>query len=231
MKKHFEKHEPLLTFSLIIIYILSNSYCMQNFGLTDYRTSIINIILSLIIFIFIIKNKLTNYYGLTKLPNPKKYLYFIPLLMIISVNLWNGININNSVSEIIFYMLSMTGVGFLEEIIFRGFLFKWMEKDNINRAIIVTSLTFGIGHIINLFNGADIIPTILQILYATSIGYLFVTIFHKSKSLWPCIITHILVNSLSIFNNTDNIISIYISPLFLIIVPIFYTIYINKTIK
>lgn len=231
MKKYFEKYETPITFLLIIIYLISNSYCMQNFGLTDYRTSIINILLSLSIIIFIIKNKLTNYYGLTKLPNSKKYLYFTPLIMIISVNLWNGININNSLSEIIFHILSMIGVGFLEEIIFRGFLFKMMEKDNLNRAIIVTSLTFGIGHIINLFNGAELIPTLLQVLYATSIGYLFVTIFYKSKSLWPCIITHILVNSLSIFNNTDNIISLYIGPLFLIIIPILYAMYINKTIK
>ena len=125
----------------------------------------------------------------------------------------------------------MIGVGFLEEIIFRGFLFKMMKNDNLNRAIIVTSLTFGIGHIINLLNGADIIPTLMQIMYATSIGYLFVMIFYKSKSLWPCIITHILVNSLSIFNSSDNIISMYIGPVFLIIVPILYTMYIKKTIK
>lgn len=231
MKKYFEKHELLFCILLIVIYIVSNSYCMQNFGLTDYRSVIVNFILSLLIVIFIVKNKLGEYYGLTKLPNPKKFLYFIPLLLIASVNLWNGININNSVSEIIFHILSMIFIGFLEEIIFRGFLFKMMEKDNINRAIIVTSITFGIGHIINLFNGADLIPTLLQILYATSIGYLFVTIFHKSESLWPCIITHILVNSLSIFNNTDNIISLYIGPSFLIIIPILYALYIKKYIK
>jgi len=126
--------------------------------------------------------------------------------------------------------LTMINVGFIEEIIFRGFLFKMMEKDNVKSAIIISAITFGIGHIVNLLNGAELIPTLIQICYAISIGYLFVIIFYKSKSLIPCIITHCLVNSLSIFN-IENIISSYVAPTFLIIVPIVYAIYINKNIK
>ena len=231
MKKLYKKHEFLFCMLLIVIYIVVNSLCINLFGITDYRTSIINILLSILIIICIIKNKLGNYYGLTTFPSPNKYLYFIPLILIISVNLWNGFNIENTPSEIIFYIISMIGVGFLEEIIFRGFLFKMMEKDNVKTAIIVSSVTFGIGHIINLLNGADILPTLMQIMYATAGGYLFITIFYKSKSLWPCIITHILVNSLSIFNGTENVISIWIAPVFLTVVSILYAMYINKTIK
>jgi len=228
MKKIFEKHETLFCILLIIIYILVNSYCIQNFGIEDYRSAIINTIFSASLIMLIIKLQKISYYGLKKVTNLNKYLYFIPLILIISVNLWNGININNSSIEIIFYILSMINIGFIEEIIFRGFLFKMMAKDNIKSAIIVSSITFGMGHIINLLNGADLIPTLVQICYATSIGYLFVIIFYKSKSLIPCIITHSLVNSLSIFN-IDN--SSYISSIFLIIMPLIYAIYINKNIK
>ena len=230
MKKVFEKHETLFCILLIIAYILVNSYCIQNFGIEDYRSAIINTIFSIALIALMIILKRTSYYGLTKVTNLKRYLYFIPLLLIVSVNLWNGVNINNSASEIIFYILNMINVGFIEEIIFRGFLFKMMAKDNVKTAIIVSAITFGIGHIINLLNGADLIPTLMQICYAISIGYLFVIIFYKSKSLIPCIITHCLVNSLSIFN-VENEISLYVSPIFLIIVPLVYAIYINKNIK
>ena len=230
MKKIFEKHETLFCILLIVAYIVVNSYCMQNFGLEDYRSAIINTIFSIVLIILIITLKRTSYYGLTKVTNSKKYLYFAPLILIVSVNLWNGFNINNSASEILFYILTMINVGFIEEIIFRGFLFKMMAKDNIKSAIIVSSITFGIGHIINLLNGAELVQTLMQVCYAFSIGYLFVIIFHKSKSLIPCIITHSLVNSLSIFN-IDNAISLYIAPIFLIIVPIVYAVYINKTLK
>lgn len=227
MQSFFEKHEMLISILLIIIYLVSNSYCMQNYGVEDYRTTIVNFVLSIAIVIFIVKNKLGEYYGLTNFPKPKKFMYFIPLVLIISVNLWNGVNLNNSTTEIIFHIFSMIGVGFLEEIIFRGFLFKMMEKDNVNRAIVVTSITFGIGHIVNLLNGADLIPTLIQICYAIAAGYLFAIIFQKSKSLWPCIITHIVVNALSIFN-IDNTISMYVVPIFLIIISILYAGYIKK---
>ena len=230
MKKIFEKHETLFCILLIIAYIIVNSFCIQNFGIEDYRSAIINTIFSMALIILIKILKRTSYYGLTRITNLKDYLYFIPLLLIVSVNLWNGININNSAAEIIFYILTMINVGFIEEIIFRGFLFKMMEKDNIKSAIIVSSVTFGIGHIINLLNGADLIPTLMQICYAISIGYLFVVIFYKSKSIVPCIITHSLVNSLSIFN-VENRISLYVSSAFLIIVPLVYAVYINKMIR
>ena len=227
MKKLFEKHETLFCIVLIVVYILVNSYCIQNFGTKDYRSAIVNTIFSIALIILMIILKRIQYYGLIKVTNSKQYLYFIPLLLIASVNLWNGININNSTSEIIFHILTMINVGFLEEIIFRGFLFKMMAKDNIKSAVIVSAITFGIGHIVNLFNGAELIPTLMQICYAISIGYLFVIIFYKSKSLIPCIITHSLINSLSIFN-VENSISLYVAPAFLIIVPVAYAIYINK---
>ena len=228
MQKYFQKHETTISILLIVIYILTNSFCIQNFGETDYRSVIVNSILSLGVILFIVKNKLGEYYGLTKFPKFKEFLYFIPLLILMSVNLWSGVHINNTPAEIILYILFMICVGFLEEIIFRGFLFKMMAKDNVNTAIIVSSLTFGIGHIINLFNGADLIPTLIQVCYAVAGGYLFVIIFQKGKSLWPCIIAHATINSLSIFG-IENEISTYIAPVFLILISVSYAMYLRRT--
>ena len=204
--------------------------CIQFFGETSFCGFVVNTVLSLCLVGIMVALKKTSYYGLAKAENPKAYLYFAPLVVIVSVNLWNGFNINNTPREIIFHILTMINIGFIEEIIFRGFLFKMMAKSNIKSAIVVSAVTFGAGHIVNLINGADLIPTLIQICYATSIGYLFVIIFHKSKSLVPCIVTHSLVNSLSIFN-VENTISLYVAPVFLIIVPIVYAVYINKKTK
>lgn len=230
MKKLFEKHETLSCILLIVLYILINSFCLNNFGTTDYRSALINTLLSIFLLtLTIILNK-TKYYGLNKVTNLKKYLYFFPLILIVLVNFLNGISINNTKTEIIFYMLNMINIGFIEEIIFRGFLFKMMAKDNIKSAIIVTSITFGIGHIINLLHGAELTSTILQIISAISVGYLFAIIFYKSNSIIPCIITHSLINSLSIFSNSNST-TLYIESLILIILPLIYAFYINKHIK
>lgn len=230
IKKLFEKHETFMCIMLIILYVVINSCCLNNFGTTDYRSAIINTIFSVALLFLMIGLKRTSYYGLTKVNDLKRYLYFIPLVLIASVNLWGGIHVNNTAGELLFHVITMINVGFIEEVIFRGFLFKMMEKDNLKRAVIVSAITFGIGHITNLLNGAEVISTLLQICYATTIGFLFVIIFYKSKSLVPCIITHSLINLLSIFNGESEILS-YVASVFLIIVPLAYAIYINKVVK
>ena len=70
-------------------------------------------------------------------------------------------------------------------------------------AIIVSSLTFGIGHIINLVNGSgvDLLSNLLQVVYATAAGFMFVMIYVKSKSLMVCIISHGLFNAFSAFSS------------------------------
>ena len=228
MEKIFKKHETLFTIALIIIYVVVNSYIMQNFGLLSYQSVIINTILSIFIIILIILLKRVKYYGITKPNDSKKFLYFVPLFIISLFNLRRGIHVNNATNEIIFYILIMINVGFLEEMIFRGFLFKMMEKNNAKSAIIVSSITFGIGHIVNLLNGADFLPTLMQVCYAIAIGYMLVIIFYKSKSIIPCIIFHGVFNSLGIFATDDSII---ISSIILIMLCLAYVLYINKKVK
>ena len=55
-------------------------------------------------------------------------------------------------------------------------------------------------------------------------------ILGKGKSLIPCIIAHIVINSTSIFG-IENKISVYIVPIILVIVSISYSLYIRKNIK
>lgn len=230
MKKIFEKHENLCCMLLIVLYVVINSYCMQNFGMTDYRSAITNTIFSVVLLALVISLKRVTFYGLTKVTDLKKYLYFIPLLLIVSVQLWNGFHINNTPGEILFHTITMINVGFLEEMIFRGFLFKMMAKDNLKSAVIVSAITFGMGHIVNLLNGAGLISTLMQICYATAIGYILVIIFYKSKSLIPCIITHAVFNSLSIFSERNKLM-LYIVTVFIVVVSLSYAFYINRTIE
>lgn len=107
MTKIFEKHETLFCILLIILYVMINSFCIQNFGTTSYKSAIVNTIFSIILIVLMLVLKRVEFYGITRVKEPKKYLFFIPLILITTVNLWNGININNSKNEIIFYILNM----------------------------------------------------------------------------------------------------------------------------
>ncbi len=194
-----------LTFSLICIaaYIVLSSVgdsLSDKFGIEKVVTAPMGIVLSLLLIVFIKRNGLSEHYGLCSFKGSMKaFLFFIPLVVLMSANLWNGVQIRMSVLETVLSVISMLCVGLIEEVIFRGFLFKAMCKDNIRAAIIVSGITFGFGHIINLLNGAELVSTLLQLCYASTIGILFAVIFYKGKSIVPCIIAHGVFNALSIF--------------------------------
>ena len=207
MKKIYDKNESNFALIWIGIYVVLVSFA-DNFsgkiGTAKIVTAPVCIALTLIIYLWINKNELKEKYGLCSFKgSAKKYLYFIPLVLLSSTNVWWGLKLNLTVVESVLYVISMLCVGFLEEVIFRGFLFKALCKDNVKLAIIISSVTFGLGHIVNLLNGRDIPETLMQICYAVAIGFVFTIIFYKGKSLWPCIIAHGVVNSLSAFANTD----------------------------
>ena len=98
----------------------------------------------------------------------------------------------------------MLCVGFLEELIFRGFLFTAITRNNIKSAVVISSVTFGVGHVINLINGSgmDPVSNLCQIVFAVAVGFLLVTIFSRGGSLLPCMIVHAAINTLGTFSNT-----------------------------
>ena len=201
MKRLYEKDS--LTFSLILIglYVISFSLAdglSSMLGTEKLITGPFSVVVTIMLLLWLKKYGLMERYGLGKVKIPYgRYLYFLPLLLLVSTNLWGGVTLRYSIPETVLYVISMIGVGILEELIFRGFLLKALCKDNVKRAVIISSLTFGIGHMVNLFNGAELLPTLLQIVYAAAAGFLFTVIFLRSGSLIPCIVTHCIMNSLS----------------------------------
>ena len=117
MEKVFKKHETLFTILLIIIYVVVNSYLMQNFGYTSLQSVIVNTILSILIITLIVALKRVNYYGINRASDPKRFLYFVPLIIISLFNLRRGIHINNTTNErkVIDYIAGMTDYYFTRE--------------------------------------------------------------------------------------------------------------------
>lgn len=203
MKKLFDKDEVWFAVGWIVVYVLAfgNADTLsESIGVPKLLTCAVGFLLTLLLLGFVSKWRLLEYVGLCSMRGRvRDYLYFIPLILISSVNFWNGLAMNVSPLEAFLYILSMCFVGILEELIFRGLLFKGMSKDSITAALIVSSLTFGVGHIVNLLYGAPLVDTLLQLLYASGIGFCYTAIFIVSGSIWPCILSHIFVNASSVF--------------------------------
>lgn len=237
MKGLYEKKE--LTFALLWIgvYVVSFSLAdglSERIGIEKLVTAVVGLVLMMGLYIWVLRNGLAEKYGFCRLKrDAKEYLYFLPLALLVSVNLWWGVQFRFTALETALYVFSMLCVGFLEELIFRGFLFKALSKDNLKQAIIISSVTFGVGHIVNLLNGAEFVPTMLQICYAVAAGFLFTYIFYTSGSLWPCILAHGGINGLSVFasDKAELVTNQMMSAGFLCVLSVAYSAYIVKTIE
>ncbi len=203
MKKLYYKNRLNFTLIWIGIYIVTSILADQlsaTIGIKKIITAPTCIVLVLIMSAFLVKNRLTEEYGFCSFKGKARaFLYFIPLIPLFGVTLLNGVTVNGTSLEVLLHIISMCCVGFMEELLFRGFLFRTMAKDSMKSAVIVSSITFGFGHIVNLLNGAAFIPTLLQLCYAASIGFMLVAFLCKGKSIWPCIIFHAAFNIMSIF--------------------------------
>lgn len=210
LKKLYEKSNIWFAVAWIALYCVLMSVgdvLSEAIGVQKLITLPVAILLSVVLFFFLKTNNLLNTYGLCRPKvKAKTLLYYLPVLLMLSANLWYGVTLNFGVGETVLYILAMFCVGFLEEVIFRGLLFGAMKKENLMVAVIVSSITFGMGHIINLINGsgAELVPNLLQVVYATAAGLMFVMLYYRSQSLVVCIGAHGLFNAISAFAN-DNL--------------------------
>lgn len=210
MKKLYDKNEVNFALVWIGLYVVMMNIAMQVCGgfdnLADKTTAQMAVPVGCILLLavlstaWIIRNDLTEKFGLCRFKgNLKTFLWFIPLIIMSCTNLKNGLGLTTPLTVTLLMMLNKSIAGYVEEIIFRGFLFRAMAKDNLKSAIIVSAVTFGAGHIVNLANTADTFGVLLQVCYAIVIGFLYTIIVYKGGSLWPCIVSHIFVNGSSVF--------------------------------
>lgn len=207
MKKLYEKSE--LTFALVWIAVYCVLQSLANplneiIGTAYAASAAFCVLQTIVLFVFIRRNGLQKRYGLCRSSVPaRRFLYYVPLVILASGNLWNGAALTCSPAETVCRVVCMLCVGFLEEVIFRGLLFTAIARNNIKSAVIISSVTFGIGHIINLFNGSgmELVSNLCQIVFAIAVGFLLVTIFSRGGSLLPCILVHSAINTLGTFAN------------------------------
>ena len=225
MKKLYEKNEVSFALVWIGLYVLLMNLAMQFCGGFDDLASktvsqmLVPVIciaaLAIAATVWIVRNGLTEKFGLCGFKGKTRaFLWFLPLIAMTCINLKNGLRLTAPLAVSLLMMANTAIAGYVEEVIFRGFLFRGMAKDNLRSAIIVSAVTFGVGHIVNLFNTADVLSVLLQVCYAVTIGFLYTVIVYKGGSLWPCIASHMFVNGSSVFATEEGVFSELIAMIF-----------------
>lgn len=107
------------------------------------------------------------------------------------------------VGNVFFALLATLSPGFVEEIAFRGlgvanYMRTINDKKKIKVIFWISSISFGMIHLLNILGGGDPISVIVQSIYATGIGMAFGAVYLRTGSLWPTIIAHATVDFLEL---------------------------------
>lgn len=129
------------------------------------------------------------------LSNLQKWVYFLPLALMVLVQWVAGLEPGIGAAGVGEAALLMLGVGFVEEVLFRGMLFQAIEKTSTTRrAVIISGVTFGLGHIVNLLRGYSASELAGQIVLAIAIGILLSLLMARTRSVVVGAVFHILFN-------------------------------------
>ncbi len=150
-----------------------------------------------LVLFYLVKNQKKIFYS------AKNFAYILPCLLVAINNLpfipWIKGRCGFaevSIVEFLLFVLYCALVSAFEEFVFRGVLFSSLlgafkkSKKGLLKAMVFSSLIFGFMHILNLFNGAGVVETILQVGYSTLIGGLCVFVFVKTCNILCSVLIH-----------------------------------------
>lgn len=192
----------------LVIYLIGlklSSILSDIIGVPNLCNGIFRVLFVAIIILYLKRTQMLSYYGIDSLKklDGRGVLYCIPFVLFAFSPLYFGICISDSFGQILLLVINMLCIGFIEEMIMRGFLFKSLLGKGEVFAVAISSSVFGLIHIVNLFSGADLLLTMVQIIGACAIGFVFVVFFYKTNNIIPCVLCHGVLDVCSLFMSED----------------------------
>lgn len=229
MKKFYEKNELWFAIAWIVVYCGVSVPIRGAYGDESAAMLAGLAVIAAGLLAFVKTAHLEEKYGLVKWRgHAREYLFFLPVLVLMTGNLWGGVGMAYEGTAQLFAVLSMFLVGLVEELIFRGLLFRaLLQRDAPPVAITISAVTFGIGHIVNLLAGQGSLESLIQVIFAVAWGFLFTMLFYHSGSLLVCIFVHGMVDIFAKFT-TGVSRSDYIYVTVTILVSIAYCLYLSR---
>lgn len=101
--------------------------------------------------------------------------------------------------KVLIAILSALTPGFGEEMSFRGlavanFMRGVKDGKSIKLIFWLSSIVFGLVHLMNITAGGDVLSCIIQSVYAIGVGMVFCAVYLRTGNLWPMMIAHASVD-------------------------------------
>lgn len=128
------------------------------------------------------------------------------ILVLVALNIlrfiFNGQPVTLSALNIVLFLIDMVFIGVMEEVLFRGILqdalhdfFGCASYKNVLKAVISSSIIFGLAHYMNMFAGVSFKAASIQVLSVILLGTLFGAIYYRAgRNIWVTIILHSLLD-------------------------------------
>lgn len=228
------ERKPILhTIMWIMVYIvgvnIGDGFEAQT-GIPNLVTALLLAALSVVLIAYLKRNGGVERFGLKRLQREdmKQALYFVPLLLLVLTQFVKGLDASLSMRDIAVFCLLMTGVGFIEELLFRGLLYQAIEnKSGVKRAVLISGITFGIGHIVNLMRGYGYAEQTGQVIVAVAIGIALALLVAVTRNIVPGILFHILFNISGSVTNPGTGRDMMLA-LFIVVISLGYAFYLSK---
>lgn len=161
---------------------------------------------------------LAHVWGLRLFKKVRHWLYLLPCLVIAIDNFpfysyfsGNMQFIRKEFLDVFLFALYCLTIGLFEETVFRGILFSILcerfskDKKGLVKAFVFSSVIFALAHLFNIFVGAGIGETLLQVCYTILTGGLFAFAFIKTKNIMSAVVIHAVYNFSGLILSTSGL--------------------------
>lgn len=129
--------------------------------------------------------------GFTQRPTWSTLAPFLPLLLFPLFPLFFGPGFKvTDPGEITLLVVTNLAVGFGEEATFRGVVLKSLAPRGLMRAAVLSSVLFGLMHLVNIAAGGNAGNVGFQVAYTMLIGFTFAAVALVAGSIWPLVVIH-----------------------------------------
>ena len=203
MKREFN----IIITSLLILVISGYIFRVLNSAYfpwldKDISNLIKKLLGTLLIIIYITKLSMWKNIGNKTKLSLNSILLLLPVIVFSLIPVFNGLNVKNYNYVFVFIGICLL-IGINEELIFRGIIISVLKHRGKKAAIIISSVIFGLFHLVNLIYGAEILDTIVQVIFAFGFGLVMACIRYESGLILPQILVHALWDFTIKISNTD----------------------------
>jgi membrane protease YdiL (CAAX protease family) len=150
-------------------------------------------LLGIACFSLLVKNRWWHEVGF-RLPFQRRllWLFWLPFVPVVG-NLLDGLRVTDLRQTVLYFVMAVLS-GFVEEVLFRGLMLRALLPTGIWRAALITAALFGGMHILNVLAISSLAYALLQVGYATAIGFCYAALVIRTGTIWPLILAHFLTN-------------------------------------